>query len=187
MTDATDPKDLMERARAGDEEAFSLLYQQYLTPIFRYIYFRILHKEDAEDLLQIVFLKAYQALPRFKNLGKEPLSFFYTIARNAVIDHRRKKHEVLADDTEKFAKHIADTAPSAVDLIAARDESVIVQQALKSLSDDQREALTLKYINDMSNEEISQLMQKEEPAVRQLHSRGLKALREKLWNTKTNK
>ena len=162
MTDAMDPKDLMERARAGDKGAFSLLYLQYLTPIFRYVYFRIFHKEDAEDLLQVVFLKAYRALPRFKSTGKEPLSFLYTIARNAVIDYRRKKRDVLADNTEEFAQRIADDAPSLVELIAVRDEGILVQQALGSLSDDQREALTLKYINDLSNEEISRLIGKNE-------------------------
>ena len=183
MTDAMDPKNLMQRAREGDQQAFSLLYQHYLTPIYRYLYFRMLHREDAEDLLQTVFLKAYQALPRFTEKGKDPLSFFYTIARNAVIDHRRKKREALMDESDDIALHLADDAPGIAELAIRRSEGALVREALKSLSDDQREVLTLKYINDLSNQEIAQLIGKQEPAVRQLQSRGLRALRELFHTT----
>ena len=98
MDSTIDAAKLMDQAREGDQGAFSLLYEQYATPLYRYIYFRVTRKEDSEDILQTVFLKAYRALPKFRNQGKNPLSFFYTIARNAIIDYRRKKKDVRSEE-----------------------------------------------------------------------------------------
>ncbi|MEK7616201.1 MAG: sigma-70 family RNA polymerase sigma factor [Patescibacteria group bacterium] len=173
MDSTIDAVKLMDEARKGDENAFSLLYEQYATPLYRYIYFRVRRREDVEDLLQTVFLKAYKALAKFRNRGKNPLSFFYTIARNSVIDYRRKKREIIMEDGHE----ITDPGPDIAQLISIRYDGTMVRDALQKLSDDQCEVLTLRYINDCSNQEIAQLMGKTEEAVRQLQSRGLKALR----------
>jgi RNA polymerase sigma-70 factor (ECF subfamily) len=61
-----DPKILMQLAKSGDTEAFSRLYELYFIPVFRYIYFRVKDKEEANDLTQIVFLKVFSSLPNFK-------------------------------------------------------------------------------------------------------------------------
>ena len=86
-----DAKELMRLAKDGDSEAFGLLYSKYFVPVFRYIYLRLKNKEEAEDLAQTVFLRVYKSLTRFRDQGKEPLAYFFTIARNAIIDYWRKK------------------------------------------------------------------------------------------------
>ena len=180
-----DFREVLKRAQAGDQDAFSMLYTEYATPLFRYIYFRLPRKEDAEDILQTVFLKAYKALPRFRDLGKSPLTFFYTIARNTIIDHVRRKREVLLDSEAPSLETVPDDTNMADDLLRASDAAGI-HDAMTILTDDQRDAITLKYMNDLSNMEIAHVLQKEETAIRQLQSRGLRVLRSQLLKKNMN-
>ena len=172
-----DPKELVMRAKAGSGEAFAKLYEQYFTPIYRYIYFRVRRKEEAEDLTQAVFIKAFEAMPRFQDLGKEPLAFFFTVARNTIINHWRKKKEILPDDPDETFRSIPDesTGPH---LAAETNERLrAVWGALEGLTEDQRDVITLRFINELSNKEVATLLGKTEEAVRQLQARGLKAIR----------
>ena len=178
--DNQNPKKLIDLARKGDSEAFQALYNQFAVPLFRYIFFRVARKEDAEDILQQVFLKAYRSLGNFKDTGNEPLAYFYTIARTTVIDHQRKKRDSLIDHMAEFAQTVPDQAIHVADLISARSDIAVVKKALQELSEDQQEVLTLKYINDLDTSEIAHILNKTEMAVRQLQSRGIKALKQKL-------
>lgn len=63
-------KQVVQQAKDGDLTAFSTLYEHYLTPIFRFVFFRVRTHENAEDLTQHVFLKAWSALPEFRHEGK---------------------------------------------------------------------------------------------------------------------
>ena len=87
MYSKNNPKILMELAKGGDSEAFGHIYHLYLTPVYRFIYFRLRNKEEAEDLTQTVFLKVYQSIHAFQVKNQSPLAYFLTIARNTVIDH----------------------------------------------------------------------------------------------------
>ena len=175
-----DPKELIERAKKGDERAFAVLYEHYATPLYRYIYFRVGRKEEAEDLLQTVFLKAYRSLPKFRDLGKNPLTFFYTVARNSIIDYQRKNKEIFLENFEELAQRLPDEGPDTTDLIADRTDSARIREAIQKISPDQRDVVILRFMNDLSTGEISQLIGKTEESVRQLQSRGLKALRHEL-------
>lgn len=170
----------MELARDGDQQAFAQLYEQFAVPLFRYIFFRVNRKEDAEDILQSVFLKAYRSLPRFRDLGKEPLSYFYTIARTTVIDFQRKKHEVPIDDSEHALEHIPDESMDTAHLASLHSEGAKIREGMSLLSEEQQEVITLRFMQDLSHKEIAKVMNKSEVAVRQLQSRGLRILREKL-------
>lgn len=173
-----DARELIRKAKAGDQEAFSRLYDLYAVPLYRYIYFRLRRKEDAEDLLQVVFLKAWKAMPTYRETSKEVLAYFYTIARNAIIDHLRAKHEYVTEHTEEMLEHVIDEQTSADQSALVRSDLDTIKNLLDRVSDDQREALVLKYINDLTNAEIADIMGKEEATVRQLQSRGLKAARQ---------
>src|SRR3990167_6465633 len=63
---------LVRRVQNGDSGAFDELYTHIFTPIYRYVYFRVKRKQDAEDIAQTVFLRAYQSLPRFEDKGVNP-------------------------------------------------------------------------------------------------------------------
>ena len=82
---------LIKWAQNGDVNAFGDLYERYATPIFRFIYSQTAHRLDAEDLTAEIFLKAWQALPRYKDQGFSFAPFLFRIARNTLIDSRRKR------------------------------------------------------------------------------------------------
>lgn len=171
---------LIRRAQKGDGQAFDEIYARFFTPIYRYIYFRVKRKEDAEDIAQNVFMKAYQALPRFEDKGISPLAYFYSIARNAVIDHWRKKGEILFEDVGEGitdVRHGENLEHSIVERVWSQG---VIREGLIHLTTLEAEAVTLKFIQDLSNKEIATLMGKSEEAVRQLQSRGLRKMKENM-------
>ncbi len=177
-----EPKELMRLAKDGDAEAFSRLYELYFAPIFRYIYMRTKIKDEAEDLTQEVFLKVFKSISAFQEKNQSPLAYFFTIARNIVIDHWRKKKEILID--EEIANKIPDDKRSPQDLIEQNETAVAIRQAIGNLTEEQQDVIIMKFINDLSNREIAKLLGKSEEAIRQLQYRALKTLREYLKNSK---
>jgi RNA polymerase sigma-70 factor (ECF subfamily) len=175
---AEDVMDIVRRAKEGDEGAFAALYQLYFAPLYRYLYFRGADKADADDLVQDVFLKAYSSFSRYAPRSASPLAYFYTIARNAVIDHYRKKRVPVMEAAE--LERVASGEASAEEQAAKEEDYAAVQRALAELPPDQQSALILRYIEGRSNEEIASVLGKNEAAVRQLQSRGLKRLRDLL-------
>src|SRR3989344_317784 len=91
---------LVGKARQGDRAAFGELYNEYFAPIYRFVYFKIRHKETAEDITQSVFAKAFVAVSSFEERGAPFVSWLYTIARNLCLDHWKKKQDVLIEDKE---------------------------------------------------------------------------------------
>lgn len=181
---------LMQRAQEGDSGAFAELYEQYFTPVYRYIFFRVRSKEEAEDLVQTVFLKSLQSLPRFRRKESAPLAFFYTIARNTVIDYWRKKKDVILNDPDDLTIKLEAQSAAAYELPDGHIDhldSRELQQALAALNKDQQEALVLKYVNDVPNREIARLMNRTETSVRQLQCRALKLLRKHLQTSRDGK
>lgn len=188
--DLLNPEDafaLIERAQRGDTAAFGTLYEHYFTPVYRYVYFRTKNAEDAEDLVQTVFLKAFQSLHRYASQGKNPLAFFYTVARNTLIDHWRKKRDIVLDDPGAVTVK-ADALQQREHFQNTFDESgnaEIVRKALLYLPEEQQEVVVLKYINDLSNREIAEKTGKSEQAVRQMQCRALKKLRTSMTTNET--
>ena len=173
-----DPKVLMQLAKSGDGEAFGQLYELYFVLVFRYIYFRVKNKEEANDLVQTVFLKVFCSLPNFQEQNKSPLAYFFTVARNTFIDYQRTKKEILLDDPEGVFEQIPDKADNPSEFVEKEEINQVVHRVIKQLADDQQEVIVLKFINGMLNKEIAELMSKTEEAIRQLQCRALKTLRE---------
>ncbi len=159
----------------GDKEAFSLLYKEYYVPLYRYIYVRVRNKDTAEDLTQDVFLKIYRSIESLDPSISSPLGYFFTIARNTLIDFWRKKGvDTSQDDTE--LDQVADPGPDALAGAQLKEQSSLLRECLKELTKDQREVVTLRFIEDLSTSEIAAQLGKKETAVRQLQVRGLKSL-----------
>lgn len=176
-----DPKILMRLAKEGNAEAFSCIYELYFTPVFRYIYFRLKNKHEAEDLTQVVFVKFYESSADFVEMGKNPLAYFFTIARNAIIDLSRKKKEIVMEDRE-LEIEAGRTSEDQLKNIERREICAKIKEALKGLSDDQQEIMILKFVNDLSNKEIANIIGKSEVVIRQSQSRALRILRKEFEN-----
>ena len=173
-----DDKRLIELVRAAknnDESAFSEIYEYYITPIFRFVYFRVRNRFDADDLTQSIFLKAWKNLSEYRQKKNPFSSWLYAIARNTIIDFWRKKKEwsisELGENTEKEEER--------TDEILEKEEDLNeIKKAIGLLTEDQQEVIILKFIEGLSNKEISRILNKKEDAVRQIQSRAIKMLRE---------
>ena len=170
--------EIVKKAKSGDEKAFSYLYEYYISPIFRFIYFRVKSYEEAEDLTQAVFLKAWNGLPDYKQKKNLFGAWLYTIARNTIIDYWKKKKEWKISDLAKDT--IKDHREPIYDLIEEEEDFRAVKEAISLLTEDQQEVIILKFIEDLSNKEIAKIMNKKQDAIRQLQSRAIKELRKYL-------
>ena len=99
---------IVDRAAAGDTEAFGRLYDMYADRIYRHIYYRTSNVDDARDLTHDVFIEAWQALPRYKRTKTPFLGWLFTICRHTVIDYYRTKkdyaylnNDIVLEDTGK--------------------------------------------------------------------------------------
>lgn len=167
-------RQLVLQAQAGSAEAFGQLYDAYMERIYRFIYFRVEDQQTAEDITSQVFLRAWNNLDRFR-LGRTPyLAWLYTIAHNAVIDHYRTRKVTSAlEDVRLSQPDYAEAVENHIDFAV---EMTTVKSAMQTLTGDQQQVLTLKFIEGLSNDEIARHLGKREGAVRALQMRGLRAL-----------
>lgn len=165
-------KELLDKAAAGDKDSFTAVYKTFFAPIFKYIYFRTRDRGESYDLTQDVFVKVYENLSAIASKNSNPAFYFFTVAKNAVIDWVRKKKPVYLEDTE--------TGLLKTESLAAQAERSFILEAINSLPDNQKDAIIFRFVNGLKNEEIAKLLDTSELNVRQLQSRGLKKLRERL-------
>ncbi|MEN9649718.1 MAG: hypothetical protein RL094_685 [Candidatus Parcubacteria bacterium] len=180
-------RQLVADAKSGNTEAFGQLYKLCYTPLFRYIYFKlgpiIASKQIAEDLTANVFVKAFTSLDKMKTASGSPMIYFYTIARNIVIDYQRKKKEDhLPEDFSMDDFETEQVSP--IDFSILRENKQLLTEALTKISSEQREIITLRFLQELSTEEIIEVTGKSADAVRQLQSRGLRSLRLLLMSDK---
>jgi RNA polymerase sigma-70 factor (ECF subfamily) len=168
---------LVQEARAGDAWAFGLLFDHYHLPVHRYIASRVHRPSDAEDLTQLVFVKALEALPRYEARGIPFGGWLFRLARNAVIDHVRTRHDHVDLDVATRQAGL-DAGPDEVTL--ARQQLDDVAVALATLTDEQRDAIALRFFAGLSAREAAAVMGKQEGTIRGLTFRAIAALRRQL-------
>jgi RNA polymerase sigma-70 factor (ECF subfamily) len=169
---------LVEQAQNGISQSFGELYDIYLEPVYRYIFFRVSSQSVAEDITGEIFFKALNNLKKYKKRQNMPFAaWLFRIAKNMLVDHYRKQIHVeeLSEEQTDEAVH-ADSTKQAT---GSLDKNRIVH-ALKELPEMQAQAIVLKYFSDRSNAEIAAVLEKSETAVRILQSRGLKKLKDLL-------
>ena len=177
-------KKLVKSAQAGDSHAFGTLYDQYSAQIYRFIIVKVSTRQEAEDLTHEVFLSAWQKLPGFK-IQKFPFSsWLYRIARNRVIDYYRtqKNHfsvdELVGSLEEEFLRVRAIQGED----LNLKLEMEQVLSAIEELTEDQREVIEMRFIQDLSPKEIAEITKKKEGTIRILQHRATKKLQKVLEN-----
>jgi len=162
--------DLAERAREGDEQAFTMLVQRYERAVFA-LCARHLGTADAADATQETFVRAFTRLERFDR-GRQLLPWLLTIARHLCIDHRRsRRHEAQAS----AAAEVAGASPE--HHLAARAELGQLERAFAALPDGPREALALFHFHDLSYKQIAEQLEIPMGTVMTWIHRGRDALR----------
>jgi RNA polymerase sigma-70 factor (ECF subfamily) len=168
---------LVAEAQRGDAWAFGALFDHYHESVYRYIVSRVHRPSDAEDLTQLVFVKALEALPRYEARGIPFGGWLFRLARNAVIDFVRTRHEHTELDVIR-ERMTGDAGPD--ELATTREQLDAVAEALETLTDEQREAIALRFFAGLSAREAAEAMGKQEGTVRGLQFRAIAALRRQL-------
>jgi RNA polymerase sigma-70 factor, ECF subfamily len=180
----TTDEELVARAQGGDVESFNQLILRWERPIYALAYRVIGREEDARDVCQDAFLRAYRALPGFKGQAKFS-SWLYRIALNLCRDWIRRQRRApvsqLPEDVDA-SELAAETGPveSIEELVARRELSAIVEEAMSVLSEEQRTAIILKEYHGMTFQEIADMQGCPLSTVKTRLYQGLSLLRRRL-------
>ena len=178
------PKDsseaeLLERAANLEEAALSELYDRYELKIYNYIYRRTSNQTLAEDLTAQVFLRMLEAIHNDKTWHSSFSGWLYRIAHNLVIDHYRvrdRQKQVSIDD----APVMVDPSNSPVRSAEIALDAEYLRTAIRRLTDEQAQVITLRFLEGYSFNEIAGMMDKTEGAVKALQHRAVSTLRQLL-------
>lgn len=155
---------LIQRAIEGEQKAFTELMRRYEQPIFNLMYKMVHSTEEAQDLVQEAFMKAFTSLAHF-NYEFAFSTWLYKIASNNCIDHlRKKKLQTFSIDTpvvykgEEFSYEIPDlTYYPDIEMIR-RERSALIRKAIDSLPEIYREIIRLRHSEELSYEEIADML-----------------------------
>lgn len=182
---ATD-QEVVEAVLAGEQHRFGDLVSRYQGAIVNYVYRMLGQYEDAVDLSQDVFVKAYTALHSYQ--PKYPFSsWLFRIARNAAIDEIRRRRltlvaldEPLWTEEGSLERQLTSGAPGPEQTLLDGEARGLIDRALASLPEKYREPLVLRHAADMSYEEIAEALELPLGTVKTRIFRGREALREAL-------
>ncbi len=171
---------VIKKAKSGDHEAFTALYNHYVDQIFRFVLIKTGSHHDAEDLTHETFLKAWQHLPNFNDLGHPFSAWLYEIARNKVIDRYRAKKDSISLEPEFAASLVSDENVS--DQVSLNFEVAKIRLAMTELSELEQEIVTMRFINDLSPAKIAESLDKSEGMIRITQHRAIRKLKKILDN-----
>ena len=167
---------LLAKAKNGDQGAFGEIYNLFFKKIYQFIYYRVGHKEIAEDLAEEVFFKALTRLSSISE-NKAFLGWLYQIARNKVIDYyREKKQTVVLEEMENTLEY----ETNLIDIVNLEQQQKVLLNLIKELSPEQQIVLKLKFFEDLDTPEIAEMLHKYEGAIRVIQHRAIIKLQELL-------
>jgi RNA polymerase sigma-70 factor (ECF subfamily) len=177
MTSEIKDKILYLRLKKKDKEAFVKAYDLYLDDIYRFVYFKVKSKEEAEDLTSMVFMKSWDyiqtnSITEFKTLK----ALFYKIARNAVIDHYRKSATKLNVAWNEEID-VEDESQDVGRQVEAITDFGLLASKMDALKPEYKEAITMRYVNELSIKEIADILGKTPGTVRVLVHRATNSLK----------
>ncbi len=177
-TEPESEQELIERAKQ-DADAFAILYERYVDRIYAYVYYRTGDAREAEDLTARVFYRARAHMPEFNQRGAPFVAWLYRIAHNLIANWRRDRGrhpELPLDNLLRMQTHEATPHAQA----ASAEANRALLNAMRRLPPERQQLLILKFVDDLSNVEIGQILGRSEGAIKSLYHRTLLALRDEL-------
>ena len=173
-------QDILRRAQQGDSEAFRQLVEAYQTQVYR-LALRMCGADGADDVTQDAFVAAWRALPYFRSDCRFS-TWLYRLTTNAAIDYlrREKRHRAAGDIAEL---ELPDDAPTMQELSERAETQSRVRRALSCLSDEHRQVLLLRYMQELDYGEIAAALEVSEGTVKSRINRAKARLRELLSDT----
>ena len=168
---------LVSQAAGGDTEAFGQLYDIFADRIYRHIYYRTSSVEDARDMTQEVFVRAWKNISRYRKTNTPFLGWLFTISHNLVIDYYRARKdytyindEITMDDPDKSPEK----------MLEARFTQQEIRQAILKLPYEQQQVILMSFIEGFDYSEIATALSKSEGNIRVIVHRALKKMRDLL-------
>ncbi|MFH1862078.1 MAG: RNA polymerase sigma factor [bacterium] len=175
MTQAED-RELVERFQSGEEGAFNLLVRKYQTRVFQLVYGFVGIHEEAQDLSQEIFLRAYQKLKEFRGES----SFFtwlYRIAVNVSLNTVRKARLRKFLSLENAGLTISNPAPLPDQLMEERETTRKLQRAIQKLPNKQKTVFLLRYYHQLPHAEIAQILNRDLGTIKANYHQAIKKLK----------
>ena len=177
-------EELVAKSVGGDADSFNVLIRRWERPIYALAYRTIGREEDARDVCQETFLRAFRALPAFRGQAKFS-SWLYRIALNLCRDWMRRERRApivqVPEDTDLVElASAAEPSESIEDLVARRDMSRRVEKAMTLLPEEQRTAIVLKEYHGLTFQEIADMVGCPLSTVKTRVYQGLVVLRREL-------
>jgi RNA polymerase sigma-70 factor (ECF subfamily) len=144
--------------KRGDKRAFETLVRRYKTDAFMVAFGFVGNAEDARDLSQEAFIKAYRARARFDE-SRPFYPWLYRILKNHCLNFVQRNRRNLSIDAEDFHREIACSRPTPLDNVETEERKQIVHAAIARLSDDHREIIVLKTFKELSYKEIADVLE----------------------------
>lgn len=182
MDQLTDAQ-IIERVRKGEINLFTELVQRYQNKLFAYVYKIVNHKEEAEDIIQEVFIKVYKNLNSFE-ADKKFSSWIYRISHNETINFLKKfkKGTVLYYEGDDYLLKSLKTETNLIKELINLEDDQKLKKALQKLPAKYKEVIILKYLEDKSYEEIALILQKPINTVGTLINRAKSQLKQLITN-----
>jgi RNA polymerase sigma-70 factor (ECF subfamily) len=171
--------DVLKRASQGDHDAFGELYERYIDRIFNYVYYRTGNMHDAEDLTARVFQRAMNHIHNYTDRGVPFSAWLYRIAHNLVANWHRdrsRRQEIPIDDIPVLP---VKGDPPETKLVRTEEQDALLS-LIRNLPPERQHLLILKFVENLSNAEIGQIMGRSEGAIKSLYHRTLLALRDQI-------
>lgn len=169
---------LVAKAKDGDREALNALISYYWQPVYRLVYRRLGNEDDAKELTQDTFMRAFRALPHYRMMEGSFKSYLGRIAVNLVTDFwRRKGRTPRAYDIAGYQEFLVDKSERPEEYALRLEDEKQIACLVEGLPEEQRQAIKLRIILGLSVRDAALRMNKTESAVKMLQQRALKNLR----------
>jgi RNA polymerase sigma-70 factor (ECF subfamily) len=172
--DREEERRLVLRAVERDHEAFAQIYDRHVVRIYRHIYYMVNDSNIAEDLTAQTFLKAWEAIDRYKERGAPIVAWLLRISHNLTVSFLRSKRDHSELDETFLDQKMTRNPEEALE--QASDEKSMREAVLK-LRDEQRQVIMLRFVEEMDYREVADIIGKSVPAVRVIQHRALGNLR----------
>lgn len=154
----TDDQKCIEAILNGDANAYSLLVNRYKDLVFTLALRMMKHHEEAEEVAQDSFIKAYRSLDKFKGDSKFS-TWMYRVTYNTCLDRLKKnKRQQNTVAIDEFTEHKVKTIDNALDKIEKEERQLAIKQCLDQLSNEDNYLLTLYYFDELSLDEIAEII-----------------------------
>lgn len=161
-----------------NQKKFSKIYDQYIDKIYRFVFLKVSSQETAEDICSETFTRVWQSMDKGTNI-ENPQAFIYQIARNLVTDHYRQNSKAKLVSIDN-CKEIEDNQPDLEKQAILNSDINKIKMALNNIKPEYQDIITCHYLDDLSIQEIAEIMNKPKNSIRVTLHRGLKALKREL-------